>query len=331
MPDDIIDQEVAEQDDPKDETAAFNEDSDEKDEFGKDIDVKDEVDDEPEEKEVEEHEKKEEKAEEDEEEPEKEEPESEEDEDDDDIKRGKELIAKKEQEEAEQKEKEEAEKAEHDEPESADLRNEKFEIKDLETLHSHIPKNLLPKGEIELEDGTKLNFDEVVKDYPEMPMMIGAVANNMIRQLIDKEFLMSYEKFDQEANRFLDNYEKNMFVRTVTHPEYGVPNADEIAKSDEYVKWFKALPDSLRALNDSSNPWDHIRLLKRYINKDAIATAEKEVAEKETKRKAAKDTFDKVHKSTVKSKGKPQTKTSDSPSDEDEAFNSDEKDEDEFF
>lgn len=345
MPDDIVTEEVAEQssetatdnaeDQVTDESIAFSSDDDDDDDDVLEIGLENQ-----------EPEKKEEKADntqdgetEDDEAGKQEISEEETDEtddDDEDIKRGQELIEaqkaadvakqEKEQQEAETKKTEETGEGKYD------FQKESFDTKTLGIIQSVIPKNLLPSEPIKLEDGTELDFGAIDKDYPEMRVYVAAIANNLMRQMISNMGIMTGDQFQESMKGRTEQADHDRFVRTVRHPQYGVPKAEEIAASDAFKEWLPNQKDEIKALFKSSNPFDHIRGLKRFLNQDVLDKAKTEAEKKDEKRKKAKDEFDKIHKTTARGKaGKPKTKVEDNPEDEKEAFESKDDDDDLYF
>jgi hypothetical protein len=229
-------------------------------------------------------------------------------EEDDDVKRGKEIIeqqkAEQERQEKEQKEKEAAEK--NEEPAAPDLRNESFSPEIVKEISGFVPKNLLPKGEVELEDGTTLNFDDITKEYPELPVMIAAISNNIVRQMVQSGYLVSEGRYQSDSENLQKTIGQREYERIVTHPVYGVPEARKIVQGDEFKKWIKGEPDEIKALYEvSRDPWDMVKVLKRFKGTELLGDAKEKAAEHDEKRKSNKDVFDGVHKSTVKSKGTP--------------------------
>jgi hypothetical protein len=236
----------------------------------------------------------------------------------DDILRGKEIL------EAEQKEKEERESREREEaakqtdtPSRSKLSDERFEKQHLEVFHNVLPKNLFPKEPVKLNDGTELDFNSLVTDYPEIPYFVAGIVNNLVRQMTEGGYLVSNDHNQKQIGQINEGFEKQLFVRTVTHPEYGVPKAAEIADSKKYKEWLPEQPEEIQALLRTNDPWNHIRVLKRFLNKEVLGKAEEEVSKKDKTRKAKKENFDAIHKTTIKSTGK--RSSSMSPEDEEAA------------
>jgi len=311
MPDDqVIDEQVAEQtpaeivDDAVDESAAFG---------GEDSEEVQEKQPEPE-PEVQEPE---------------EEPEPKEEETDEDVERGKAIIEQRQKQEAERQQRE-AEQQRTQDPDKYDYRKESLKQEQVEVLNSVIPKNLLPTGPIKMEDGTVLNFDDLTKEYPELPIYIGAHVDNIIRQLVDSGFLVGSQKYQSDIKSINDGMDQRMFLRTVTHPQYGVPEAAKIAASQEFKDWFASEKPEVQALGSSKDPWDHVRLLKRFQGKAVLSEAKQKAAEKDIERQEKKKNFDAIHKTTIKTKSNTRAqKSSLTPEAEElEAFTS--KDDDDF-
>lgn len=240
----------------------------------------------------------------------------EESEEDEDVKRGKEILAEKQA--AEEAQKKQDETQDSDEPD--DLRKESFDNETIGKLASYLPKNLLP-GTAKLEDGTELDFKTVLSDYPEIPHIIAAYTNNIIRQMVGSGFLVS----DEALNNFGQKFDQKSYVRTVTHPQYGVPQAGNIINSDEYKSWVEKQPAEIQALRESGNPFDMIRVIKRFQNQGILDDAKKKAEEHDEKRREKKKTFDAVHKTAKKrTPTKPKTEIIDGKAQEMEAFLSDE-------
>lgn len=233
--------------------------------------------------------------------------ESSDDEEDEDLKRGKAILDAEEQERAE-KERLENERREQEQaketPHANKLVGERFEQHHFEALKNFIPQNLFPKEPVKLSDGTELDFKTLVTDYPELPFYVSAIANNLVRQMTESGFLVSNEAAQQQLSKVHETMDQRTFSMTVTHPEYGVPKAAEIADSQEFKDWYSKEKPEIQALGKSKDPWDHIRMFKRYLNKEVLGNAKAEVEKKDEQRRKKKDNFDAVHKTTIKSKGK---------------------------
>jgi hypothetical protein len=233
---------------------------------------------------------------------------AEDDETDEDVKRGKEIIEqqKADQERAE-KEQQEKEAAKADEkPVPPDLRSESFTPDVVKNLAGFVPKNLLPKGDVELEDGTTLNFDDIVNDYPGLPLMITAISNNIVRQMVQTGFLVSEGRYKSDTENFQKGINQREYERIVTHPVYGIPEAKKIIQGDEFKKWIGDQPDEIKALYEvSNNPWDLVKVIKRFKGTELLGGSKEKADAHDKKRKGNKEIFDGVHRSTVKSKGAP--------------------------
>ena len=324
MPDDIIEEQVAElevtvdpPDQEVDEASAFDEDE---------SSSKEPVDEEPEstepEVEKEETEGKDEKA-----------TITESQEDDDDIKRGRELLA------AQKKAKEEQEAAKPPVDESkmtpqqkreariSAVLNESFDKDTIEkVILPSIPKNILPKEPITLADGTTMDFGEVVKDYPEMPALVAIIANNIMRQMAATGYLVSGEQYQSDIQRFGKTIDSRQMERTITHPVYGVPNAKEIVRSADFAPWMEKQPDEIKALFSSPDPFDRIKILKRFVNKGVLGEAKQQKEQAELKRVAAKKNFDAIHKTKKPVGSVKPTRSAMRPEDEEaEAFYSEDE------
>lgn len=256
---------------------------------------------------------------------------------DDDTKRGRELLEA--QKAADDKKKEEeaaadTAKNETDEKKSGD--DEEFDSKysiesytddHIKQFNGIIPEGLFPKDPVKLDDGTELDFESVVKDYPEIPAMVAGITNHIVREMMGTGFLAGGDHLKSGGNDLMQKIQNMLFVREITHPVYGVPNAKDIVESKEFPKWLEKESDEIKALEKSANPHDRIRLLKRFLNNEVVDKMEEGAAAADDKRKAAKKNFDAVHKSTPKS-GKPKSKkaVADTPDDERAAFEEDDKD-----
>ncbi len=241
-----------------------------------------------------------------------------EDESDEDLKRGKEILDAKKAEE-EQRAQSDTEEKQPDEPE--DLRKESFTADTVTKIAEYVPKNLLPES-VKLPDGTELDFKTVMADYPEIPHIVAAYANNIIRQMVNNGFLVSGNRL-QDFDKTID---RRSFIRTVTHPQYGVPQADKIVKSDEYKAWVEKQPPEIQVLRESGNPFDMIRVLKRFQGQGILGDAKADAEKADKQRQEKKAAFDSAHKTTKKNKGtpsKPKTEAVDSKAEEMEAFLSD--------
>lgn len=250
----------------------------------------------------------------------------EDDELDEDITRGKELLVEQEKAEADQKALDQANRQTRADAGAYDPLTEKHDAKSIEFFKSVIPENLLPET-VTLEDGTELDFGDVIKDTPEIPVMISIIANNIVRQMIANKYLATTEDIAGLDN----NFNNRLFLRTVTNKQDGVPDAKKIYNSPEFKKWVPEQSKEVQALFKSSNPNDHIRGYKRFLNKSGIEDAKKKIDEIDSKRKKGKEKFDGIHKTTIKSKkGKP-GKSSLDPRDEVLAGFNEKDDDDDFY
>jgi hypothetical protein len=323
MPDDeiITEQGKDVEDTPTDESSAFNEESetDELEDQGLiDTDKEPEKDKDPDEEEDEPEEDPDE-----EEEPEKD-PDDEEEEDED-LVRGKELL---EDEEKKQKEHDDLIKELQGDKEDDTVvhpLDKSFNEKDISFIASEaVPKGLLPDS-VELPNGTTLDFKGFIQANPEVPVMIAAYAHNIVEQMIANGVIMT----EQNMSNLSNTLNNKLFINSLTNSADGVPNAQEIYKSEGFQKWFKDQDDNIKALMRSSDYKDHARVFKRYLKQSNLKDADKKIKEIDDKQKEAKKVYDDIHKSTVKNK-KPKAKaTSLSPREEEtEGFNSDDDDDD---
>jgi len=245
-------------------------------------------------------------------------------EEDEDIARGKDVIAEEEKTAAEKKIAEDAEKAEKRETGGYNPFRERHDAESIEFFKGVIPEGIFP-DKVTLKDGTDLDFKGVLENDPEIPVMVTVIANNIIRQLMANKVLATHDDLDAAAEA-VDNI---LFERTVTNRFDGVPDAKKIYQAPEFKKWVGEQPKEIQALMKSSNPYDHIRVFKRYLNKSGLESADKTVAEVDKKRKAAKERADGILKSTVRSKSaKPKGATLTPREEEKEGFNSKEDDDD---
>jgi len=256
-------------------------------------------------------------------------------EDDEDVTRGKEILEAEEKAEADKKAASEAEKVQKEEDGAYSPFTESWGDEQIKFFSGVIPPNLFPDTALMRDkDGNvvkdaegndvSLDFKGVFENEPELPLMIVGIANNIIRQLIANGYLATTHDV-AGVNESIDN---RLFLRTLTNKTDGVPKAQEIYRDESFKKWMGEQPKEIQALMKSPDPYDHIRVFKRYLNSEKIAEAKDKVVKLDDKRKKSKETFDAVHKSTVKSKGKP-GKSSLTPRDEEmEGFTSKDDDDD---
>lgn len=263
-----------------------------------------------------------------EEEPEEEslEEEEEEEAEDEDVLRGKEILESQRKSEEEKKRLEEEAQAKT-EPEEKKYTFDKYSDENLDILHGLIPPNLFPDT-VKLPDGTELDYGDITGNFPALPSMIAGIANHVIRSMMETGYLVGGEQLKNEISGTNQARDKSWFIRTVTHPVYGVQNAAEIVNSDDYKKWFPEQPEEIQALRNSGNPHDMVRLIKRFLGKEVLDGLAEAAGKKDEQRRNAKGQFEAVHKTTAKSSGKPSRKVKDSPADEAEAFDSDDDEND---
>ena len=219
---------------------------------------------------------------------------------DEDVDRGKEVLEAQEKADADAAAAAEAIKTEKIETGGYDPHNEVNNPETIEFIKGIIPKGLFPDT-VTLKDGTELDFKSVLDNDPEIPVMIAAIANNIIKQMVVNKYLATHDDL-KGVNESVDN---RLFLRTITNKNDGVPNARDIYQDAKFKTWFREQPKEIQALMKSPDPYDQIRVFKRYLNKSGLEVANKKVKELDDKKKAGKEKFDAIHKTTVKSKGKP--------------------------
>lgn len=254
-----------------------------------------------------------------------------EEEDDEDLIRGKSLLEaeQKAEEDRQKKEREEQDQRQQQEQPQNQLVGERFDHQHFEALRSHIPKNLFPNEPVKLSDGTELDFKSLVTDYPELPYYVSAMANNLIRQMAASGFLVSGESSQKQLTNINETIDKRNFVRTVTHPEYGVPKAHEISESQEFKEWYPKQPAEIQALGKSENPWDHIRMFRRFLKQSVIDKADQANNETDANRQEKKKKVNSALKAPDKSQKRRQpAPKKDDPDDERAAFESKDDDDD---
>jgi hypothetical protein len=235
-----------------------------------------------------------------------------EDETDEDILRGKELLAEQEKEAEEKRLKEEADKAELEKsqipPEKLNLhklQTEAFDKNAIETFKSIVPENLFPDEPVELSDGTTLDYASLVKEYPEMPSYVAGVANNIVRQMLETGYMVSGEKYQKDVQGIRDSLAQHLFLRDVTHPIYGVPKAKEIVKSKEFNEWLPKQKPEIHAMLKSKDAFDSIKVFKRFLNREVIGGMKVGAEETDNARATAKETFDAAMKKEKSNPSKP--------------------------
>lgn len=221
-------------------------------------------------------------------------------EDDEDVKRGKEIIEAQEKADAEAKQKEDEARAEAERQKTqqshVSVREEAYNIKDVEFIREVIPKDFFPKGTIELSNGEVLDFESAIEETPELPIMIASITHNIVRQMVENNYLLTTEM----GTKMMEQVDNKLFVEAVKSK---VPNAEKIDNKD-LVNWLKDEPKEIQVLNFSKDPQDKVRLLTRFINKMGKGEADEQLKAHDDKRRKSKEAFDKVHSTTVRSKGK---------------------------
>uniref|UniRef100_A0A6M3IYN4 Uncharacterized protein n=1 Tax=viral metagenome TaxID=1070528 RepID=A0A6M3IYN4_9ZZZZ len=220
-------------------------------------------------------------------------------EEDEDVIRGKELLEVQEKEAAEREAAEKVAKTQRADEGGYSPFTEKHDAKSLEFFKSIIPQNMFPDA-VTLEDGTELDFKSVYESEPEIPVMIATIANNLIRQMISNKFLITAN----DMVEIRDEIDNRFFESTLTNKHDGVPNARDIFNSAEFKKWLPDQPKEIQALRNSIDPYDHIRLFKRFMNSSGLESAKSKVKSLDEKRRASKKNFDAIHSTTVRSKSK---------------------------
>ena len=249
----------------------------------------------------------------------------EDEEDDEDVIRGKEILAEQEQEDVEKKAADEAAKTQRPETGTYSPFTEKHDAESIEFMKSVIPPGLFPDT-LTLKDGTELDFAAIYESEPEIPVMIVTLANNLIRQMIANKYLVT----SQDIAEIRDSIDNRFFERTLTNKQDGVSNAKDIFHSPGFKKWLPDQTKEIQALLRSGDPYDHIRLYKRFINSSGLKEAKSKVKNLDEKRRASKEKFDSIHKTTIKSKAKAGGSALSPREQELEGFNA-RDDDDDFF
>ena len=250
------------------------------------------------------------------------------DDDDDDIKRGREIISENEKAEtaaASQKQAAATDTAQSQQAPAYDPLTEQHDAKSIDFFKGVIPKGLFPKEPITLADGTELDFNSVIENEPEIPVMVAIIANNIVKQMVKNGYLATTDS----TTSIRSEVDNKLFVRTLTNKVDGVPNARQIYADPKFKEWFGKEPKEVQALLRSEDPYDHIRVFKRFINKSGKDAADSKVVAIDKKRAEMKANFDGLHKTTVRSKGKPKGSAMTPREEELEGFSS--KDEDDDF
>uniref|UniRef100_A0A6H1ZLE8 Uncharacterized protein n=1 Tax=viral metagenome TaxID=1070528 RepID=A0A6H1ZLE8_9ZZZZ len=245
---------------------------------------------------------------------------------DEDVARGKEVLEAQEQADADAAAVAAAKKTEKIESGGYDPRNEVNGLEQIEFMKGAIPPGLFPDT-VTLKDGTVLDFKNIIDTDPEIPVMIATIANNIIKQMVVNKYLATHHDLDS----FNESVDNRLFLRTITNKVDGVPKAREIYQDPKFKTWFGEQPKEIQALMKSPDPYDQIRVFKRYLNKSGLEKAGGKVAEIDGKRKKDKSTFDKIHKTTVKSKGKPSGSALNPREDELAGFTEKSKDDDDIL
>jgi len=238
---------------------------------------------------------------------------------DDDETRGQELLDAGKKAEAEKEAEKEAEEKAAEAPAAETYSPFKaaHTAEDLEFFKSVVPENLLPKEPITV-DGVELDFDYFQKENPEFVPAAMAISKNIIDQMLANNALVSGDVYK--------HIETVLFHRDVAKE---VPKHAEIYASEDFNKWLPAQPETIRALMDSDDAADVVRVFNRFLNKEGLEKASKNVVKLDKKRKAAKKKADSVYKTTVKSKKTGTSQSSvDGDAEETEAFESSEGDDD---
>ena len=245
---------------------------------------------------------------------------------DEDVARGKEVLEAQEKADADVAAAAAAAKTERIESGGYSPYNEVNNPETIEFIKGVIPPGLFPDT-VTLKDGTVLDFKGVIENDPEIPVMIATIANNIIKQMVAGKFLATHD----DLNGINETVDNRLFLRTVTNKNDGVPKARELYRDPKFQEWLGKEPKEVQALRNSPDPYDHIRVFKRYLNKSGLEAADKKVKEIDGKKKTGKEKFDAIHKTTVKSKGKPSGSAL-SPRDEEVAgFTEKSKDDDDIL
>ena len=179
--------------------------------------------------------------------------------DDEDILRGRELLSRREKSEttdtddarrAQQQAQEQAQRQAQQQAQANAQRQspaqESYDTNAIETINKFIPKNLFPKDPVKLSDGTELDYGHVMQQLPELPTMITGTFDFMVRELTKSGYLLTGKSAQDTIGKLTDSIKNEFFLQHLTHPEYGVPNAAEIAKTDEFQKWYESQPNRFR-------------------------------------------------------------------------------------
>ena len=234
---------------------------------------------------------------------------------DEDEKRGQEIIDKEAQAEKDAKEAEEAERkrieAEEAEREAKET-PPSYSNEDIKVFHGVVPDARFP--EIALIGDVEYPLREYVTENPEIKTVSTIVSKMVVDTLINNKYIPSFQVMQAEIASLREEIGNQRFLDKVTSE---VPKAVEIRNSKDFQGWEKKQPEKVQALIRSTDPMDHVRLFKRFLNAQGLDAAGKKVTEIDRKRADAKAKADAIYKTTVRSKtqAKPGLKTL-SPEDE---------------
>lgn len=186
----------------------------------------------------------------------------------------------------------------------------------------HIFAGLVQEGELPNEvtiNGEKVSLKDYNKDNPEIPIIAGVVAQNMLQRLVSQGILVTGKQHEGKIEKLKQDLMSHIFDLNVLRQ---VPDAYEIVDSKGYQEWKdKVASKNVVALLESTNPNDMTIALKRYKKYEVEKKAEAAKAEKDKKIADEKKKHDEIHSSTLRSKalGRKTSKAS-SKDDEDSEY-----------
>jgi hypothetical protein len=221
---------------------------------------------------------------------------------DEDVKRGKELREKWEQEEEQRKEKEakDAEQARQAEAKrkAEEASRTPLSVDDLKLFRDVVPIETLPDA-VEV-DGKEINLKSYVEDFPEASVMSSYAAKAVVDRLVENQILMTTESHKQALQDVEARFANEVFRLRV---ESKVEDVSGIYNSDDFQSWFKQAPGEIRALFDSSDPNDHVRVFNRFIKESGKDEADKKKTEANNKAREKKEKRDSIYKTPKKKSG----------------------------
>ena len=232
-------------------------------------------------------------------------------EEDPDIKRGREIQEANAKRKADQDKAETDRKAKEDEDKQRQAKEEAkvlypVEQRHVDSIAKFVSPELIP-DKVKI-GGQDFDLKTYVNDNPEIAVVAGIVANNMLQALVNNGVLVTGDALSSRLSESIKGTDNSDVLFDLQVRARGISDPEAIIASPEYKEWYgKVAKPEEKALFDSDDPADHVKGFKRFQKysdekTNAVkAEEEKKVKEAEAKHKKKANFYSRSMASTVAS------------------------------